>query len=91
MERFCFRKAITCSRTLSFLGAFWGPLGGWKEEGAVGVLAEVMDQDAKASFRVPESFGGLPVGQALDEIGAQGLVLSMGGVGGLEEEGGQIS
>jgi hypothetical protein len=44
-----------------------------------------MDQDAKASFRVSETFGDLLVGQTLDEIGAEGLVLSMGGVGGLEE------
>ena len=55
------------------------------------VLAELMDQDAKASFPVPESPGSLLAAQALDEIGAKGLVLSMGGVGGLEEEGGQLS
>jgi len=57
----------------------------------VRVLPELMDQDAKASFRVTESFSGLLVGQAIDEIGAQGLVLSMGGVGGLEEAGGPMS
>jgi hypothetical protein len=73
------------------LGGLLRPFGGWKEEGAVGILAEVVDQDAKASLRVPESFGGLLVAQALDEIGAKGFVLSMGGVGGLEEEGGYIS
>jgi len=74
-----------------FLGGLLRPLGGWKKEIAAWILAEVVDQDAKASIRVPESFGGLLVAQALDEIGAEGLVLSMGGVGGLEEEGGQIS
>lgn len=50
-----------------------------------------MDQDAEASFRVSETLGGLLIAQTLDEIGAQGLVLSMGGVGGLEEEGGPMS
>ena len=58
---------------------------------AVRVLPEIMDQNAKASFRVSETFGGLPVAESIDEIGAKGLVLSMGGVGGLEEEGGQLS
>ena len=55
------------------------------------VLTELMDQDAKASFGVSETPGGLPVGQTLDEVAAKGFVLSMAGVGGLEEEGGQIS
>jgi len=55
------------------------------------VLTELMDQDTKASFGVSEALCGLPVGQTFDEVGAKGLVLSMGGVGGLEEEGGQIS
>ena len=58
---------------------------------ALRILTELMDQDAKAPFRVPEPFGGLLVAETLDEIGAKGLVLSMGGIGGFKEEGRQIS
>jgi hypothetical protein len=50
-----------------------------------------MDQDAITSFRVSETPGSLLVAKTLDEIGAKGLVLSLGGIGGLEEEGGQVS
>ena len=55
------------------------------EERAAGVLAEAVDQDAEAAGAVAESSGGLLGGQALDEEGAEGLVLAVRGVGGLKE------
>jgi hypothetical protein len=63
----------------------------WSEdkEVAVGLVAELVDEDAEAPRRVAEASGGLGGGEALDEEGAERLVLSMGGVGGLQEAAGQ--
>ncbi len=61
-------------------------LGRGQEEGAVGILAELMDQDAKAAGGVTEAAGNFGAGNVVHEEGAQGLVLAMGGVGGLEED-----
>src|SRR5262249_55401541 len=58
------------------------------EEVAVGPVAEPVDEDAEAPRRVAEASGGLGRGEALDEEGAERLVLSMGGVGGLQEAAG---
>jgi len=55
------------------------------EEVAVGLLAELMDEDSEASGRVSEAGGRLGRGGLLDEEGAEGLVLPMSGVGGLQE------
>jgi hypothetical protein len=67
------------------LGCGVGPLGRGQEEGAAGILAELMDQDAEATWGVAEAAGDLGAGEAVDEEGAEGLVLAVGGVGGLEE------
>jgi hypothetical protein len=44
-----------------------------------------VDEDAKAAGGIAEACGGLGGGEALDEVGAEGFVLAMGGGGGLEE------
>jgi hypothetical protein len=56
----------------------------------MGVLAEVMDQDPEAAFGVSEAFGGLFIGELIDKVGSEGLVLAMGGAGGVEEDPGEI-
>ena len=74
------------------LGGVLGAFGRGQEEGAVGVLAEVVDQDAEAARGIAEAAGGLLGGESVDEEGAQGFVLAVGGVGGLEESlGGSVS
>jgi len=56
----------------------------------VGVLAELMDQDAKAARSVSAAMRGLGRGERFDEVGAEGFVLTMGRVLGLEEHMRQI-
>lgn len=72
------------------LGCGLGPLGRGQEEGAAGILAELMDQDAEAGRGIAETAGDLGGGEAIDEEGAEGLVLAVGGVGGLEEDAGEV-
>ena len=55
----------------------------------MGVLAELVAQDAEAARGVAEAGGGLGGGDLLDEVGAQGLVLAVGRVGGLQEGAGE--
>ena len=69
------------------MGAARGPLAGGRKK----VLAELMDQDAEAPRGITEAAGGLITGQPLDEVGAEGFVLTMGGVGRLEEDAGEVS
>lgn len=45
----------------------------------------MVDQNAETAFRVAKAAGRLLGGEFFDEEGAQGLVLAVGGVGGLEE------
>ena len=71
------------------LGCGLGSLGGGQEEGAAGILAEVMDQDTKAAGGITEAAGDFGTGEAVHEESAEGLVLAVGGVGGLEEEAGE--
>ena len=49
-----------------------------------------VDQDAEAARGIAEAAGDLGGGEALDEEGAEGLVLAVGGVGGLEEGAGEV-
>ena len=67
-----------------------GPLGGPQEEISAGILPELMTQHPEASRGTAQPSGGLRRGYTLHEIGPQGLVLSMGGVAGLQEDSGQI-
>ncbi len=73
------------------LGSSLGPLGRGEEEVASRILAELMDQDAEASWGIAEAVGSLITGQSLDELGAERFVLAMGGVGWFEEDAGEIS
>jgi hypothetical protein len=61
-----------------------------QEEGSPGILAELVDQDAEASRRVSEAFGDLGARESLDEEGAEGFVLALSGVGGFEEDAGEV-
>ena len=90
MERFCLRRAMTRSRRGSVLGAEWGPLAGVEEEVASRVLAELVDEDSEAPRRVTEAASDLGTGSPFDEEGAEGLVLAVGGVGGFEEDLGEV-
>jgi len=49
-----------------------------------------MDEDAEALRGVAEALGSLCGGEPLDEEGTQGLVLTLGGIGGLKEAMGEI-
>ena len=51
-------------------------------------MAELVAQDAEGARGVTEPFGGLGRGQAFDEIGPQGFVLTVKGVDGVQEEAG---
>jgi len=62
-----------------------GSFGRGQEEGPGGILAEVMGQNAEAARGVAETAGGLLGRELVDEVGAQGFVLAVSSVGGLEE------
>ncbi len=51
---------------------------------------EFMAQNAEATGRIAKALGGLGGGETLDEEGAQGLVLPMDGVLGVEKDGAEI-
>ena len=72
------------------LGSGVWPLGSGQEEGALGILAEVVDQDAKASWGVAIAFGDLGPGEFLNEEGTESFVLAMCGIGGFEENAGEV-
>ena len=60
-----------------------------EEEVALGLIAELMDEDPEAPRRVPEAGGGFRRRDAIDEEGAESLILSVGGAGGLQEQAGE--
>src|SRR4051794_41669712 len=62
---------------------------GGEEEVARGLMAELMDEDAKASRCIAEPAGGFGGGETVGEEGPGGFVLSVVGVGGLQETAGQ--
>ena len=62
---------------------------GGGEEVALELIAEFMDEDTKAARCVAESPGGFGRWEPVDEEGPEGFVLSMVGVGGLQEEASQ--
>ena len=74
---------------IGFGRGLW-PFGRGEEEVASGILAKLVDKDAEASWGIAEAASGLVTGQSLDEVGAEGLVLAMGGVGGFEEDPGEV-
>jgi hypothetical protein len=72
------------------LGCGMRPLGRCEEEVASGTLAELVDEDAEAPRGVTEAASHFDAGETVDEEGAEGLVLAMGGVGGFEEDLGEV-
>ena len=66
------------------------PLGRGQEEIPSGTLAKLVDEDAEASWGVTEAASGLGTGNAIDEKGAKCLVLAVRGVGGFEEDAGEV-
>lgn len=56
------------------------------EEDGIGIATEVMAEDAEGPGRVPEAVGHLRGGTPLDVLGAEGLVDTLSGVTGGEEE-----
>jgi len=63
---------------------------GREEEAAFGVLPEAMDEDAEAGGCIAEAAGGFGSREALDEVGAEGFVEAVRGIGGLEEAGAEV-
>lgn len=55
----------------------------------IGVTAELVTEDTERTGRVAETAGNLKRRKAIDEVGAEGLVLSVQRVFGDEEEVGQ--
>ena len=55
----------------------------------IGIMAELVTEDAERTGRVAEAAGDLQGRPAFDEVGAEGLVLSVQRVFGSEEEVGQ--
>src|SRR5260370_13595650 len=71
-------------------GETWPVLDGLEEADLlIGVMAELVTEDAERTGRVAEAAGDLVGRTAFDEIGAVGLVLSVQRVFGGEEEAGQ--
>jgi hypothetical protein len=67
-----------------------GTFGRGQEEVTSGILAKLMNKNTKASRGVTKAASGLAAGQPLDEESAEGLVLTVGRVGGLEKDLGEI-
>jgi hypothetical protein len=61
-----------------------------KEEGTIGILTELVGQDAKTSRRIPEATGDLDRGQILNEVAPEGFVLAVSRIAGFEKEASHI-
>jgi hypothetical protein len=59
------------------------------KEGPTGVLTKLMTEDAEASLCVSKPASRLSRRDAFDEIGSQGLVLPVNGIGGFEKDPGE--
>ena len=62
-----------------------------EEEGAVEILTELMDQNAKAAWRVTEAASHVDAANTVNEKCTKGLVLAVGSVGRLQEDPGDVS
>ncbi len=67
-----------------------GSFSGRAEELAMGILPELVAHDAEGARGVTEESSGVLGGGIINKEGAEGLVLSMGGIGRLEEEAGEV-
>ncbi len=73
------------------LGSGLGSFSRLEEEVASGILAELVDEDSEAPWGVTEAMGAASaLGRQFDEEGAEGFVLTVCCVGGLEEETGDV-
>ena len=54
------------------------------------ILTKLMAQDPKTARGVAEVSCGLGRGKTLNEVGPQGLILAMGGIGRIQEHAGEI-
>ena len=70
--------------------ALWAAVWPGRKKAPVGSWRNWWTRTRKLPGRVAEAAGGLGGGKALDEEGAQGLVLAVGGVGGGEEVAGRM-
>jgi hypothetical protein len=71
------------------LGRDVGPFGRGQEEGAIGILPELVDQSPKTADGIAEAVGDVGCGLFLDAVGAEGFVRAMGSIAGLEEASGE--
>ena len=71
-------------------GSTLGSFGGRGKEVSMGVLAKLMTKDPEASLCIPKASSHLGRGDAFDEIGSQRLVLPVSGIGGFEEDPGEV-
>ena len=62
-----------------------GSFGGRQKELPLGVLPEVVTENAKAAWGVAEAVGHFGGGEVFDKVSAERLVLAVGGVGGFQE------
>jgi len=62
-----------------------------QEKGLAKVLTKVVNQDAKTALRIAKAAGGILGRELVDKESAQGFVLAVGGIGGLQEDLGRIS
>jgi hypothetical protein len=67
-----------------------GPLLRGKEEGTIGILTELVGQDAEASRRIPEATGDLDRREILNEVGPEGFVLAVSRIAGFEKKASHI-
>ena len=72
-------------------GGLLGTFGRGQEKGPGGILAELVNEAAKAARGIAKASGGGLGREFVDEEGAQGFVLAVGGIGGMEENFGRIS
>jgi hypothetical protein len=66
------------------------PLLRGKEEGAIWILAELVGQDAEASWGIPEAASDFDRREIIDEVSPEGFVLTMSGIRGFEKKAGHI-
>ncbi len=67
------------------LGGGFGTMGGGNEEGALGIMAELMHENPEAAGGIAELGRGFGRGQAVHNEGPERFILALGGVGGLQK------
>ncbi len=62
----------------------------WEEKFPFGILTELMAQDVETTRSIPEAVGHFGRREFFNEVGPEGLILSMGRVGGFEKDAGHV-